>query len=103
MYDIHEMRKKERAIAKVLQYLRLHANRTQSEIGRTIRINSATVSSHENAKSIPDLYTILKYCYVYNISLTKFFHMVEYAGDNDTLTNIVSDITKEATIFSLTK
>lgn len=100
--DYYEMRKSERAISKVLKYLRMKTDKTQLEVAKELNIGASTVSSHENLRSTPDIYTLIKYTMVYKITLAEFFHIVQYIADNSTSTVIHSDITKEAVIFSLT-
>lgn len=100
--DYYEIRKSERAISKVLKYLRMKTDKTQLEVASELNIGTSTVSSHETMRSIPDTYTLVKYTMLYKITLAEFFHMVQYIADNSTATVIHSDITKEAAIFSLT-
>ena len=100
--DYYEIRKSERAISKVLKYLRMKKDYTQMVVAIKLNMGASTVSSHENMRSIPDTYTLVKYIMLYGISLAEFFHMVQYIADNNTPTVIHSDITKEAAIFSLT-
>lgn len=103
MYDYKEIRNKEKSMSKILSYLRTQSGLTQSRVAREINLDAATVSSHENARSIPDVYTLIKYCILYKISLAHFFHMVEHLADNSMPVVISSDITRAATVLHLTK
>ena len=74
---------------------------TQADVAYAIGIGASTVSSHENGRSIPEIFIIYEYCKVYKITMMEFFHMVSYTVDSATPIVITSDITKEAAIFSL--
>lgn len=89
-------------LCKTLKHLRMKNQLTQAEVAYAIGIGSSTVSSHENGRSMPEIYTIYDYCKVYKITMMEFFHMVSYSVNNETPIVITSDITKEATIFNLT-
>ena len=88
-------------LCKTLKYLRMKNKLTQNDVALEVGIGASTVSSHENGRSIPEIYTIYAYCRVYKITMMEFFHMVSYTVDNGTPIVITSDITKEAAIFSL--
>lgn len=88
-------------LCKTLKHLRMKNKLTQLEVANKVGIGASTVSSHENGRSIPEIYTIYAYCRAYNITMMEFFHMVSYTVDNATPIVITSDITKEAAIFSL--
>lgn len=90
-------------LCKTLKHLRMKNQLTQSDVAYKIGIGKSTVSSHENGRSIPEIYVIYAYCRVYKISMMEFFHIVSYTVDNNTPTVITSNITKEATIFNLTE
>ena len=88
-------------LCKTLKYLRMKNKLTQSKLALHVGISASTVSSHENGRSIPEIYTIFAYCKAYKITMMEFFHMVSLTVDNATPIVITSDITKEAAIFSL--
>lgn len=89
-------------LCKTLKHLRMKNQLTQSDVAYKVGIGASTVSSHENGRSIPEIFIIYEYCKVYGVTMMEFFHMVSYTVDNNTPTVITSDITKEATIFNLT-
>lgn len=89
-------------LCKTLKHLRMKNQLTQAYVAYNIGIGASTVSSHENGRSIPEIYVVYEYCKVYKVTMMEFFHMVSYAVDNKTPIVITSDITKEATIFNLT-
>lgn len=89
-------------LCKVLKHLRMKNQLTQANVAYKVGIGASTVSSHENGRSIPEMFIICEYCKAYKITMMEFFHMVSYTVDNNTPTVITSDITKEATIFNLT-
>lgn len=89
-------------LCKTLKHLRMKNKLTQNDVALEVGIGASTVSSHENGRSIPEIYIIYAYCRVYKITMMEFFHMVSYTVDNETPIVITSDITKEATIFNLT-
>lgn len=86
---------------KVLKYLRMKNNLTQSELSEKLRISPSTVSSHECGRSIPELHNIIKYCKVYNLELYEFYHLLAVSVDTTTKTKVSSDLSKEAALFSL--
>lgn len=88
-------------LCKTLKHLRMKNKLTQADVAHVIGIGASTVSSHENGRSIPEIYIIYAYCRAYKITMMEFFHMVSYTVDNNTPIILTSDITKEATIFSL--
>lgn len=88
-------------LCKTLKHLRMKNKLTQNDVALEVGIGASTVSSHENGRSIPEIYIIYAYCRVYKITMMEFFHMVSYTVDNETPIVITSDITKEAAIFSL--
>ena len=89
-------------LCKTLKHLRMKNQLTQADVAYRMGIAASTVSSHENGRSIPEIYAIYAYCKVYKVTMMEFFHMVSYTVDNETPIVITSDITKEATIFNLT-
>lgn len=89
-------------LCKTLKHLRMKNQLTQADVAYDIGIGTSTVSSHENGRSIPEIFIIYEYCKVYKVTMMEFFHMVSYTVDNETPIVITSDITKEATIFNLT-
>ena len=89
-------------LCKTLKHLRMKNKLTQADVAHAMGIGASIVSSHENGRSIPEIYIIYAYCKVYKVTMMEFFHMVSYTVDNKTPIVITSDITKEATIFNLT-
>ena len=90
-------------LSKTLKHLRMKNKLTQADVAYKMGIGASTVSSHENGRSIPEIYIIYAYCRVYKITMMEFFHMVSYTVNNETPIVITSDITKEATIFNITE
>lgn len=88
-------------LCKTLKHLRMKNKLTQADVAHAIGIGASTVSSHENGRSIPEIFIIYEYCKVYKITMMEFFHMVSYTVNSETPIVITSDITKEAAIFSL--
>ena len=91
-----------RTLAKAFQILFNKNGSTKNYVAYSIGISPSSVSNHINGKSIPDIYTIAKYCEFYKISLTQFYHLVEYTNDPTTSPIITSDIRQDAVKLMIT-
>ena len=58
-------------IEKKLKYIREQAGFTQEQIAEAVLVSRQTISNWENAKSLPDLISIIKLSELYNISVDE--------------------------------
>lgn len=86
------------AYSKPLELLRKKHNYTKSHIANMIGISSASVSNHENGRSIPELMTIMAYCKFYKISLAYFYQLVAYYQGLSTDTKVDIDIRNDVAL-----
>lgn len=86
------------AYSKPLELLRKKHNYTKSYIANMIGISSASVSNHENGRSIPELMTIMAYCKFYKISLAYFYQLVAYYQGLSTDTKVDIDIRNDVAL-----
>ena len=91
-----------RTLAKAFQILFNKSGNTKTYIAYSIGISLTSVSNHINGNSVPDIYTIAKYCELYKISLTQFYHLVEYTNDPSTSPVITSDIRQDVVRLMIT-
>lgn len=89
-------------MAKTFELLRDKHGYTKKYVGDRVGISNSTVANHEFGRSIPDLYTIAKYCSLYKITLVEFFHLVSITNDKTTSPIITSDIRKDALRLMIT-
>lgn len=86
------------AYAKPLELLRKKHDYTKTYIAHHLGISVGTVSNHENARTIPELMTIMAYCKFYKISLAYFYHLVAYYQGISTSTKVDIDIRNDVAL-----
>lgn len=86
------------AYSKPLELLRKKHNYTQTYVANMIGISPASVSNHENGRTIPELMTIMHYCKLYDISLAYFYQLVAYYQGLSTDTKVDVDIRNDVAL-----
>lgn len=86
------------AYSKPLELLRRKHNYTQTYVANMIGISPASVSNHENGRTMPDLMTIAAYCKLYNISLAYLYQLVEYYQGSFDVSQSVIDIRNDVAL-----
>lgn len=86
------------AYSKPLELLRKKHNYTKSYVANMIGISPASVSNHENGRTMPELMTIMHYCKFYKISLAYFYQLVDYYNGSTAVTHDVVDIRNDVAL-----
>ena len=86
------------AYAKPLELLRRKHDYTKTYVANQIDVSPASVSNHENGRTIPELLIIMRYCEFYNISLAYFYQLVEYYLGLSAVTQAVVDIRNDVAL-----
>lgn len=78
-------------IAKKIKEARINANLTQERVADELQVSRQTISNWENAKTYPDIISIIKLSDLYQISLDELLKgddkMIEHLDES---TNVVS-------------
>lgn len=61
-------------VAEMIKQTRIESNMTQEEYGLKFGVTRQTVSSWENARSLPDLQMLIDICNTYHVSLDKLLN-----------------------------
>lgn len=86
------------AYEKPLELLRKKNDYTKTYVAQMIGISPASVSNHENGRTMPELMTIMAYCKLYKISLAYFYQLVEYYQGISDVTHTVVDIRNDVAL-----
>ena len=86
------------AYVKPLELLRKKHDYTKTYVAHMIGISPASVSNHENGRTVPELLVIMRYCKLYNISLAYYYQLVEYYLGSTADTHVVIDIRNDVAL-----
>ena len=65
-------------IAENIKFNRKRLNLTQGELASMLCGKKSLISNYENGHSTPDIYTLIKLCKIFDVSLDE---LVEYSED----------------------
>lgn len=86
-------------VAEMIKQTRIEANMTQEEYGLKFGVTRQTVSSWENARSLPDLQMLIDICNTYHVSLDKLLNEDKEFVDKIDYYNKFKKVIKKITVF----
>lgn len=86
-------------VAEMIKQTRIEANMTQEEYGLKFGVTRQTVSSWENARSLPDLQMLIDICNTYHVSLDKLLNEDKEFVDKIDYYNKFKKVIKKIAVF----
>lgn len=78
------MNKQAEFIGLQLKEIRYKHRINQSQMAEQLGIKRSRLGSYEEGRAMPDIYTFLKICEVYQLSITEFYHGLKQALKEET-------------------
>ncbi|MBS6195787.1 MAG: helix-turn-helix transcriptional regulator [Clostridiales bacterium] len=99
IYYVVKGQDKNMTVAEIIKQTRIESNMTQEQYGLKFGVTRQTVSSWENARSLPDLQMLIEICNTYHISLDKLLNEDKEFVDKIDYYNKCKKVVKKISVF----